>query len=54
MEDYDYIVVGGGPVGLSTAHNLGKAGKKVLVLEQFMYFNQAGSSGDFVRMFRTV
>ncbi|CAG8642459.1 4124_t:CDS:2, partial [Paraglomus occultum] len=51
---YDYIVVGGGPVGLSTAHNLGKAGKKVLVLEQFMYFNQAGSSGDFVRMFRTM
>ncbi|CAG8553044.1 8812_t:CDS:2, partial [Gigaspora rosea] len=44
-------------VGLSTAYNLGKScekSEKVLVLEKFMYFNQAGSSGDFVRMFRTM
>ncbi|CAG8766734.1 16105_t:CDS:2 [Gigaspora margarita] len=57
MTNYDYIVVGGCAVGLSTAYNLGKAcekGEKVLVLEKFMYFNQAGSSGDFVRMFRTM
>ncbi|OCH90039.1 FAD/NAD(P)-binding domain-containing protein [Obba rivulosa] len=52
-EVYDVIVIGGGPMGLSTAYECAKAGQKVLVLEKSVFFNQAGSSGDLVRMFRT-
>eukprot|EP00731_Ephydatia_muelleri_P010531 Em0005g1117a len=51
---YDLIVVGGGPMGLATAYNAAKAGKKVLILERFTLFNQSGSSNDMVRMFRTM
>ncbi|KAH9927099.1 FAD/NAD(P)-binding domain-containing protein [Epithele typhae] len=50
---YDVVVIGGGPVGLSTALECAKAGQKVLVLEQSVFFNYSGSSGDLVRMFRT-
>jgi sarcosine oxidase/L-pipecolate oxidase len=53
-ETYDVVVVGGGPVGLATAYESAKAGKKVLLLEQYNLFNQSGSSGDLVRMFRTM
>ena len=51
---YDLIVVGGGPMGLATAYNVAKTGKKVLILERFTFFNQSGSSNDLVRMFRTM
>ena len=51
---YDVAVIGGGPVGLSTAYEIAKAGKSVVVLEKNNFFNQAGSSGDLVRMFRTM
>lgn len=51
---YDVIVVGGGPIGLSAAYNCAKAGKSVLLLERFNFFNQSGSSNDLVRMFRTM
>ena len=56
MEDgqYHVVVVGGGPVGLATAYESAKAGKTVLLLEQFNLYNQAGSSGDLVRMFQTM
>ncbi|KAF8594151.1 FAD/NAD(P)-binding domain-containing protein [Ceratobasidium sp. AG-I] len=53
QKDYDVVVIGGGPIGLSTAYECAKAGKQVLVLEKSIYFNQSGSSGDIVRMFRT-
>lgn len=51
---HDVIVIGGGAVGLSAAYEVAKAGKSVIVLEKGNFFNQAGSSGDLVRMFRTM
>lgn len=51
---YDVVVVGGGPIGLASAYNCAKAGNSVLLLEQFNFFNQSGSSNDLVRMFRTM
>ena len=51
---YDVVVIGGGPVGLAAAYECALAGKSVLVLEKSTFFNQAGSSGDLVRMFRTM
>lgn len=53
-EVYDVLVVGGGPVGLATAYEVAKTNKNVIVLEQNNFFNQAGSSGDLARMFRTM
>ena len=53
-EPWDLIVVGGGPIGLSTAYHAAKAGKRTLLLERFVLFNQSGSSNDLVRMFRTM
>ena len=51
---YDLVVVGAGPIGLSTAYNCAKLGMKVLLLERFTLFNQSGSSAGLVRMFRTM
>lgn len=51
---FDVIVVGGGPVGLSATYEVAKTGAKVLVLEKNNFFNQAGSSNDLARMFRTM
>lgn len=51
---YDVVVVGGGPIGWATAYEIAKAGSSVMVLEQNNFFNQAGSSGDMARMFRTM
>lgn len=41
-------------MGLATAYNCAKTEKKVLLLEQFVLYNQSGSSNDLVRMFRTM
>jgi glycine/D-amino acid oxidase-like deaminating enzyme len=49
---YDVIVVGGGPIGLSTAYHLSKNKTKTLVLEQFNFINQLGSSAGVSRQFR--
>ncbi len=49
---YDVIVIGGGPIGLSTAYHLSKRNTKTLVLEQFTFFNQLGSSASVSRQFR--
>jgi len=49
---YDVIVIGGGPMGLSTAYHLSKQNTRTLVLEQFTFFNQLGSSAGVSRQFR--
>lgn len=49
---HDVIVIGGGPIGLSTAYHLSKAGARALVLEQFTFANQLGSSAGVSRQFR--
>jgi glycine/D-amino acid oxidase-like deaminating enzyme len=46
------IVIGGGPIGLSTAYHLSKRRIRTLVLEQFNFFNQLGSSAGVSRQFR--
>jgi monomeric sarcosine oxidase len=51
-ENYDVIVIGGGAIGLATAYHLGKRDAKTLVLEQFTFVNQLGSSAGVSRQFR--
>ena len=51
-ENYDVIVIGGGAIGLATAYHLGKRDAKTLVLEQFTFLNQSGSSAGVSRQFR--
>jgi glycine/D-amino acid oxidase-like deaminating enzyme len=41
-----------GPNGLSTSYHLSKRGAKTLLLEQFTFFNQQGSSAGVSRQFR--
>ena len=49
---YDLIVVGGGPVGLSTAFHAVSRGWRTLVIEQFGFLNDQGSSAGASRQFR--
>jgi len=50
--EYDIIIIGGGSMGLATAAELADSGKKVLVLEQFGFINDKGSSAGLSRQFR--
>ncbi|MGB5980406.1 MAG: FAD-dependent oxidoreductase, partial [Cyclobacteriaceae bacterium] len=52
MKNYDVIIVGGGPMGLATAAELSKTDQRTLVLEQFGFINQKGSSAGLSRQFR--
>lgn len=49
---YDVIVIGGGSIGLSSAHELADRGANVLVLEKYAFLNQKGSSAGHSRQFR--
>jgi monomeric sarcosine oxidase len=51
---YDVIVVGGGAMGLAAAYYLSQAGKSVLVLEQYEFVNQLGSTAGDSRYFRVM
>jgi len=50
--EFDAIVVGAGIVGSSTAYQLAKSGKSVLLLEQFSLDNDRNSSHGGSRIFR--
>jgi sarcosine oxidase len=49
---YDHIVVGGGAMGASTAWQLTKRGRSVLLIEQFTQDHVSGSSHGGTRIFR--
>jgi glycine/D-amino acid oxidase-like deaminating enzyme len=49
---YKVIVIGGGAMGLASAYQLSKREVKTLVLEQFTFKNQLGSSAGVSRQFR--
>lgn len=51
-KNYEVIVIGGGAMGLSTAYHLSKKKTNTLVLEQFRFINQLGSSAGVSRQFR--
>ena len=52
ITNYDLIVIGGGPIGLSAAFHATQRGKTVLVLEKFGFLNDLGSSAGASRQFR--
>ncbi len=52
QNNYDVIVIGGGAMGQATAYHLAKHKTKTLVLEQFTFVNQLGSSAGVSRQFR--
>jgi len=49
---FDVIVIGGGPMGQSTTYHLSRRNTKTLLLEQFNFFNQLGSSAGVSRQWR--
>src|SRR5881409_3117246 len=52
MERADAIVVGAGVMGAATAWRLSRAGRSVVLLEQFEVGHDRGSSHGAVRVFR--
>jgi glycine/D-amino acid oxidase-like deaminating enzyme len=51
-QHYDVIVIGGGPIGQAAAYHFSLRKVRTLVLEQFNFGNQLGSSAGVSRQFR--
>ncbi|KAF1893937.1 hypothetical protein Lal_00002489 [Lupinus albus] len=51
-EDFDVIIIGAGIMGCSTAYHAAKSGLKTLLLEQFDFLHQRGSSHGESRTIR--
>lgn len=51
-DHYDAIIIGGGPIGQAAAYALSRRGARSLLLEQFTFGNQQGSSAGVSRQFR--
>ncbi|OIV97777.1 hypothetical protein TanjilG_12534 [Lupinus angustifolius] len=51
-DNFDVIIIGGGVMGSSTAYHAAKAGLKTLLLEQFDFLHQRGSSHGESRTIR--
>ena len=51
--DYDVVVVGGGTSGCAVAYTLGKAGKKVLLVEKSINLGGSMTSGLVTPMMKT-
>jgi sarcosine oxidase len=49
---YDTIILGGGALGSAAAYHLAKSGQRVLLLEQFEFDHQKGSSYGLSRIIR--
>jgi len=51
-DQYDAVIIGGGPIGQAAAYSLSRRGARSLLLEQFTFGNQLGSSAGVSRQFR--
>lgn len=51
-DSHDVIIIGGGPIGQAAAYALSRRGARSLLLEQFTFGNQLGSSAGVSRQFR--
>jgi sarcosine oxidase len=49
---YDVAIIGGGTIGLSAAYYSAAAGKKTVLFEKNVFYNDKGSSDGYSRMFR--
>src|SRR5215471_17588697 len=52
MTRYDVIVLGGGTMGIASAWELAKRGKRALVVEQFDFVHDRGAHSGQTRIFR--
>src|SRR2546427_4686285 len=52
MAEYDVIVLGGGTMGIASAWELAKRGRRALVLEQFDFVHDRGAHSGQTRIFR--
>lgn len=52
VQNYDIIIIGGGPMGLAAAYYAAQEGARTAVLERFDFFNDRGASGGDSRQFR--
>ena len=54
MQSYDVVIAGGGTAGCSAAYNLGKSGKKVLIIEKNIHLGGTMTSAFVSPMMNTL